>query len=246
VRATGNIFFTVSPNIGFDSAVSIPPGQTTGTFTFTPYANCPSNPQSATVTAQYWPGVSATAPITVFPSHADLGSCPKHCEDMAGSPINVINGNVWVQQTDYSLPGIGGGLQVARTWNSLWPLSQPVAATGTFGLGWWSNYEERLSFPGSGTITYWRGDGDYWFFAEGTIPGSYGLVSPPDERASLQFDSGSARFTISFADGSTRIFTQSGFLLSIRDRNRNQTTIAYDSSCRIATVTDPAGRVLTR
>jgi len=27
---------------------------------------------------------------------------------------------VYVDQTDYSLPGLGGGIQIARTWNSQW------------------------------------------------------------------------------------------------------------------------------
>ena len=242
VRATANISLSVTPNVGFFSGLSIPPGQSSGTFTFTPYASCPTSPQSATVTAQYW-GVAASAPITIFPSHADLGTCPKHCEDMMGSPINVINGNVWVQQKDYTLPGIGGGLRIARTWNSLWPSNQAPAAAGTFGQGWWSNYEERLTFPGPGTITYWRNDGNYWYLAEGSIPGSYGLLSPPDERATLQY--GSGQLTMTFEDGSTRIFNQSGYLLSIGDRNGNQITITYDGSNRIATITDPAGRVLT-
>ena len=49
---------------------------------------------------------------------------------------------------------------------------------------------------------------------------------------------------MAFKDGSTRIFDGNGRLLSLADRNGNQTTIGYDGSNRIATVTDPAGRVL--
>lgn len=162
---------------------------------------------------------------------------------MAGSPINLINGNVWIQQKDYALPGTGGGTQLARIWNSLWASSQPPAAAGIFGQGWVSTYEERLTWSSDGIIFYWRGDGSYWCFGQGSTPGSYTLISPSDERASLQYSSG-LYFTLTLKDGSTRLFSASGYLLSITDRNGNQTVITYNGS-NIATVTDPAGRVLT-
>jgi RHS repeat-associated protein len=243
VNITTTIGIQVSPPSGvvWNGALTIQAGQTTGTFPI--LGDIVNSTQTAVVTATY--GLTATATVTVFPMHGDLGSCPRHCEDMAGSPINLINGNVWIQQKDYSLPGTGGGLQLARTWNSLWPSSQSPAAAGTFGLGWWSSYEERLTIPAQGAITYWRGDGDYWFFTAGTDSGSYVLVSPPDERVSLQYASLTGQYNMTFKDGSTRLFNGNGYLLSVADRNGNRTTIAYGSSNRIATVTDPASRVLT-
>src|SRR5215813_2545653 len=35
-----------------------------------------------------------------------------------GEPINVTNGNMYIQQTDYRLPGMGEGLEITRTYNS--------------------------------------------------------------------------------------------------------------------------------
>jgi RHS repeat-associated protein len=245
VNASTTIGIQVSPPVGVvgTGALTIQAGQTTGTFSIR--GDIVNSTQTAVVTATYAIGLTASAPVTVFPTHGDIGSCPRHCEDMAGSPINLINGNVWTQQKDYSLPGFGGGLQLARTWNSLWPSSQSPAPAGTFGLGWWSTYEERLTISAQGAITYWRGDGDYWFFTAGSDSGSYVLVSPPDERVSLQYASLTGQYTMTFKDGSTRIFNGNGYLLSLADRNGNQTTIAYDSSNRIKTVMDPANRVLT-
>src|SRR5437870_418325 len=49
-----------------------------------------------------------------------------------GKPINVTNGNMYIQQTDYRLPGIGDGLEITRTYNSKKQLA------GVFGFGWWS------------------------------------------------------------------------------------------------------------
>jgi YD repeat-containing protein len=226
------------------SSATIPAGQTTATFPVT--GSVQSTTQQVDVTALVVANdgyITDTNSITVLPPQADLGPCTKHCDEMAGSPINVVNGDVWVQQKDYALPGTGGGMQLARTWNSLWASSQPPASAGIFGQGWMSTYEERLTWPLDGVIYYWRGDGSYWCFAQGTVPGSYTLISPADERASLQYQSG-LYFTLTLKDGSTRVFSANGYLLSITDRNGNQTVVQYSGS-NIATVTDPAGRTLT-
>lgn len=39
----------------------------------------------------------------------------------AGAPISLATGNTYIQQTDIRIPGLGGGLTLARTWNSKWP-----------------------------------------------------------------------------------------------------------------------------
>jgi len=59
-------------------------------------------------------------------------SCPS-CS--AGSPINLANGNVYLDQVDVNLPGLGGGLKLVRSWNSLWPPTQSTYRTGMFGPG---------------------------------------------------------------------------------------------------------------
>jgi RHS repeat-associated protein len=226
------------------NGVTIAAGQTTATFSVS--GSTVSSPQQVLETASVVANdgnTTATQTVSVLPMQSDLGPCSKHCEEMAGNPINLVNGNTWVQQNDYALPGTGGGMQLARTWNSLWPSSQPPASAGVFGQGWWSTYEERLTWPSNGVIYYWRGDGSYWCFGQTSTPGNYTLISPADERASLQSYSGLS-FTLTLKDGSTRQFSANGYLLSITDRNSNQTTITYNGS-NIATVTDPAGRVLT-
>jgi hypothetical protein len=39
---------------------------------------------------------------------ADLGAATPRsgCEGTCGSPINLANGNVWIEKQDYSIPGI--------------------------------------------------------------------------------------------------------------------------------------------
>ena len=36
-----------------------------------------------------------------------------------GEPVNVTNGNMWLEQTDYSLPGIGEPIVINRFYNSI-------------------------------------------------------------------------------------------------------------------------------
>lgn len=161
-----------------------------------------------------------------------------------GAPINVTNGNVWVQQRDYSVPGLGGGLGLVRTWNSLFGGTVPPSYAGRFGFYWLSTYEESLTGPDSnGYLTYWRGDGSSWWFYYNPSLNSYTLASPPNVRAQLVLNPNSG-FTLTLPDHSQRVFNGQNFLAAIIDRNGNQTTIAYDSLYRITSVTSPGGSSL--
>jgi YD repeat-containing protein len=169
-----------------------------------------------------------------------LGPC-KQCQGQAGAPINVTNGNVWVQQQDYTLPGLGGGLALPRTWNSLLGSAVPPNLVGMFGQAWRSTYEEMLAGPDSNNnLKYWRGDGSAWTFTYNTSLNSYSLTSPPDERAQL-VSNPAGGFILTLADGTQRVFTSQDLLAAIIDRNGNQTTLAYDNSNRLTSVTSPGG-----
>ena len=177
------------------------------------------------------------------PSLVDPGPSTE-CEATAGQPINVTTGDVWISKNDYSVPGLAGGLSVTRTWNSLWNQSNPPFETGMFGKGWTSDFEERLQIYNSSYIIYWRGTGNTWIFEApvGCTSCAYHLFSPANQQASLQYDSATAQYTLSFKNGTKKVFSNSGRLLSAIDRNGNQTTISYDSSDRITTVTAPGGQ----
>ncbi len=78
------------------------------------------------------------APGTAAPETA-CGSCQKN-RPVAGSPINLSNGNTFIIQTDISIPGLGGGLTLTRTWNSLWPSTQTGSIQFMFGPDWTYTY----------------------------------------------------------------------------------------------------------
>jgi YD repeat-containing protein len=155
----------------------------------------------------------------------------------------VTNGNVWIQQRDYSVPGLGGGLGLVRTWNS--QLGTVGYFAGMFGLDWASTYEEHLAGPDSNNyLTYWRGDGSTWTFSYNSVLDSYSLASPPNVRAQLVSNL-TGGFTLTLADHTQRVFNGQNLLATIIDRNNNQTTINYDGENRITSVTSPGNKTLT-
>ena len=166
----------------------------------------------------------------------------------AGQPINLTNGNTYIQQRDVSVPGLGGGLKLERTWNSMWPTALSPFQTGMFGPNWRSTYEERVFTGSAGTVysgymLYLRADGGMWVFsANGS---NWSLAAPASSVATLT-QSGTQPWTLTFQNGEQRVFSYtSGSLTSIKDPNGNTTTLSYDANNRLTTVTDPASRTLT-
>ena len=157
-------------------------------------------------------------------------------------PINFTNGNTYIRENDVRIPGLGGGLKLDRTWNSIWPASDSAYQSGMFGLGWRSTYEERV-FQGAGNasnyMAYLQADGSLWYFSN-----SGTLVAPANVSATLT-QNGTQSWTIRFQNGEQHTFSYtSGSLTSIIDRNGNTTTLSYDAANRLTTVTDPASRHL--
>ena len=199
-------------------------------------------------------------PATAYDCHvvifADQGctlrtnSCPASPEcpscNRTGEPVDLATGTTLISETDVKVPGLGGGLSLARTWSSIWSPLEGAHRVGIFGPNWRSTYEESV-FPGSdGYLKYSRGDGSYWSFgysSGGSDTALYAMASPANQSATLtQTRTG---WTLVFKNGEKRTFDiNGGRLLSIIDRNGNTTQLTYDASNRLVTVTDPAGRHL--
>jgi YD repeat-containing protein len=190
-----------------------------------------------------------------FGAYCWVPQCSKYTDDTCpscGSPITLATGNTSITQQDVRVPGLGGGLTLVRTWNSL--LRSSLSSVGLFGPNWRSNYEDRIYVDSDSTIAYARGDGHVWNFVAGasatftpTPPASvlftFRPVVPAKTTASLFYSS--TNWTLTFENGEQRVFDgTSGNLLSIIDRNGNTTQLTYDASYRLTTVTDPASRHL--
>jgi YD repeat-containing protein len=163
-------------------------------------------------------------------------------KDSAPNPVSLATGNTYIQQIDVKVPGLAGGLSLERTWNSLWPSTQTAFQVGIFGPNWRSTYEERIFVSSDSYTKYARSDGSFWSF--GGI-GSLYLLAPANVVATLNVDSATSQWVLTFQNGEKRLFDYaSGVLTAIVDRNGNTTQLTYDSTNRLITVTDPGGRHL--
>ena len=92
-------------------------------------------------------------------------------------------------------------------------------------------------------LRYARGDGSFWAFGINSHNGAWIVAAPATESATLSQTA--TNWLITFQSDEKRLFSlTTGQLTAIVDRNGNTTQIAYDSSNRVATVTDPALRHL--
>jgi len=91
-------------------------------------------------------------------------------------------------------------------------------------------------------LKYSRADGGYWAFGLNDA-GTFVVAAPANVSATLSQTA--TNWLVTFQSGEKRQFSlTTGLLTAIIDRNGNTTQIAYDSSNRLATVTDPASRHL--
>lgn len=179
--------------------------------------------------------------------------CPCSSHGESGSPINLATGDVYIKQDDFRLPGLAGGLELSRVWNSMWPSTQSSFQAGSFGPNWRSTYEERVFLGSDNYVKYARSDGSFWSFAynmtysysasDGNYYPSFGVAAPAAQNATLT--EGPSFWTLTFKDGEQRRFDNTtGDLIAIIDRNGNTTQLTYDAVGRLTTVTDAAGRHL--
>jgi len=169
-----------------------------------------------------------------------------------GEPINLANGNTFITQSDLTIPGLGGGLSLSRTWNSQFPFGEAVPTSGMFGGNWRSTYEDLIFVDSQGLVKYVRGTGGIWTLGLSGLGNldTYSMIAPANENVSVAYNGTS--WTLSFNTGEKRIFLIKnpnvppwiGTLTSIIDRNGNTTNLTYDIVGRLTTVTDPASRHL--
>lgn len=151
-----------------------------------------------------------------------------------GDPVNPASGNLSLQQTDATVPGLGIGLELQRTYNSM-----AAAKTGRFGAGWTDSYAAHLSTTGP-SVTVWLGSGaSVPFMVSGD-----GFTAPAWVTASLAHGADGG-WVVTFADRSAMTFDVAGHLISLSDRTGESTTLGYDTNGLLASATDPSGRLMS-
>jgi YD repeat-containing protein len=124
----------------------------------------------------------------------------------------------------------------------VWPTNEAASSVGLFGPNWRSSYEERIFMGSDNYLKYARGDGTYWSFGVNSS-GALIVLAPANVCATL---SQTANYwLLIFQSGEQRHFSlTTGLLTAVVDRNGNTTTISYDSSNRLNTITDAASQHL--
>lgn len=190
-------------------------------------------------------GASGRATVTLFVFDNDDAENAGRCSTCSGGggaiavggPINVTNGNMYLQQTDYHLPGAGPELNITRTYNS------KLQSTGLFGRGWSTVFDASIKVYASTFVRLNMPDGRAVYF---TRPNSSSAFAPVEKDFHGQLNqNGDGSFTLSFKDGGTHQFNGAGKLVSLADRYNNQTTLNYDAGGKLASATDPFGRLLS-
>jgi RHS repeat-associated protein len=154
------------------------------------------------------------------------------CNSRRGEPVNVTNGNMYLQQTDYNVPALDG----TRTYNS------NSAYVNLFGLGWSTVYDENIRIFGSNNIRLFLPDGRSIDLERTSSSGAFVPVQGDFHGQVVQNADG---YTLSLKDGSVHRFNAAGKLLTLADRNGNQTALTYDANNLLVSVANPFGRTLS-
>jgi RHS repeat-associated protein len=178
----------------------------------------------------------ATITLSVIGDGSNLG-VSDDCQMTVGEPVNVTNGNMYLQQNDYQLPSVGYGITTTRTYNSA---SQGI---GLFGRGWSTAYDESIVAYDNNLVRFNQSDGRAIYFARPV--GSSGVFAPLIGDVHAQLTQNGSGFTLVRKDGSVEQFGSSGKLLSLADRNGNTTSLTYGGNGFLSSVIDPVGRALT-
>lgn len=156
---------------------------------------------------------------------------------IAGDPVNTALGSYTYQRTDLDLPGKGMPFVFERSYNS------QDTQKGPLGFGWNHSFNvsitTKLISPTNFATIRW-GDGRTDTY---TSDGVNGFAAPVGTFDSLNLN-GNGTYSITKKDQSVFIFDSSNRLASITDKNGNVITLSY-SGGNLSQVTDTAGRAIT-
>jgi RHS repeat-associated protein len=158
-----------------------------------------------------------------------------------GDPVSTGAGALVEQETDLQVPSRGGGLTVARSYNSL-----TADGLGALGRGWTSSLDTSLQVdaPSTGDVTIRQPGGAPVVFSPAPLTGGgTGYIAGSWVTSHLSKDGSDWLHTLS--DGSTLRYGADGKLQATSNFFGYETTYGYTSG-RLSAVTDQdSGRALS-
>jgi RHS repeat-associated protein len=175
-------------------------------------------------------------PIVDDPPNLGIPPGPEEpCAQSGGNPINFGTGNKFQQEVDFSTNTSGPEFAFRRFYNS------KSTYDGTLGYGWTHNYNLFIEDQGTQVIV-WGADGKALYFKK---EGGGNFTADPLVYDTLtQEGGGTGDYVLTRKDNTTCRFNPLGRLLSIKDLNDNQITLAYDGDLLTA-VSNNFGREIT-
>ncbi len=157
-------------------------------------------------------------------THANTAAA---CQD---DPVHSLTGAFTTSTTDLRLPGIGVPFRWARTYTSSDTIS------GRLGPGWTDSYATSLLIQGNGDVILRGDEGQRIYYTKqgSTFVGAAGALST---LASI-----AGGYELTRRDQVVYRFDTQGRLTSMKDRNAQGLTFAYDGSGQLQTITDSVGR----
>ncbi|HYH07155.1 MAG TPA: DUF6531 domain-containing protein [Thermoanaerobaculia bacterium] len=150
-----------------------------------------------------------------------------------GVGTDVLTGNFFMTETDFSIETLGFPLEIRRTYNS----GNAGTVVNELGVGWSWNYGARLMTQSDNHGVIWqREDGTSTYFKrnpDNTFSGEEGIYEK------LVWRPSNNNYAMTRKDQSVLIFEPSGRLAVMIDPSGNPTSILRDGAGRITAVVDP-------
>jgi len=157
----------------------------------------------------------------------------QECMPGSGDPVNSATGQLFRQDKDLVVPGLGNlDFALIRTYNS------HDNRQGLFGFGWSSFLDMSLRIANDDSIDVRHPDGKGTYFVktgDAYLPGQGGTLDTLTQTAS--------GFTLTRPDQMVYLFDPDGNLTHIRNRYAHEITFERDAAGKLTHITDTAGRV---
>jgi len=151
-------------------------------------------------------------------------------------PVSLITGNVFLDQTDVTLPGLRQDLVFTRSYNSM---SGPV---GSMGNGWNHVFETHLEVLSPYIFRLWRGNGGPRYFTDRDGNGVFKPFFQDDAPDTITRTA--SGFVRAFLSGESEEYGSDGRLLRLLDRTGRATVLTYNGLGQVVEVLSPDGRKL--